>query len=111
MPDEIALPPDNSDEDVPEDDPAAILADGLAGFVNKPEFVEAVSKYVKSAAENLSARPTLTKISIRYGLAFSAMVFVGIALLGWLKVLPPDATAGLLGTLIGYWYGQRQTKP
>jgi hypothetical protein len=42
------------------------------------------------------------------GTCFSALIFVGIGVMGYLKVIPADGTMGLLGALIGYWYGQRQ---
>ena len=44
------------------------------------------------------------------GFLFGITIFGGIAVLAWFKVIDEKVSAGLLGTLIGYWFGQRKGK-
>ncbi len=56
----------------------------------------------------MPAETSLKKQSLLLGVAFSIAVFIGVAILGYLKVISGDSTTALLGGLIGYWFGQRQ---
>lgn len=96
-------------EENPEDDTAAeILADGVAGLLNKPEIAKGISEYLNATAKNKSAEPGFATWSLILNLAFSGLIFAGIVILGWYKVISGEATTGLLGALIGYWYGRER---
>jgi hypothetical protein len=83
----------------------------VAGLLNKEAVVKAVASFVENAAEAQKKKPGVVKLSIVLGSIFSAVVFVGIAIRGARHVITgEEATAGLLGTLIGYWFGQHQSK-
>lgn len=107
MPKNDDLPVNAEDEP---SQPGEILADGLAGLVNSPEFVKSASGFLDALAKNKLEQPKLAKHAFVWGLVFSALVFAGIAVLGWLKVIGAEATTGLLGALIGYWYGRESRK-
>ena len=102
--------PRDSEPDGEESHSSEILADGLAGLINKPEVAKSISDFLSALAKNKSEEPKLAKHTFGWGLAFSAFVFAGIGLLGWFKVIGAEATTGLLGALIGYWYGRESKR-
>jgi len=105
---EPIVPIPNNEED---SRPAEILADGLASLLNEKGVVQSISRFIDASAAHLEKRAGIIKTSMVVGVVFSAMVFLVIAALGWHKVISPEATTGLLGALIGYWFGQREGKP
>ena len=86
------------------------LADGVAGLLNKETVAKAISNLVDAAADAQKKKPSTIKLSMILGILFSSGIFIGVALLGAKKIISGEATAGLLGTLIGYWFGQHQNK-
>jgi hypothetical protein len=107
MPDEN-LPP----EELPEDEPAPseILAGGIADLLNKQEIADSLAQVLRAVAKNKSEEPHVAKFTFVVGMAFSAIVFAGVCILGWFKIISAEAVTGLLGALIGYWYGREQSR-
>lgn len=89
--------------------PSEILAEAVAKLLNEPGIAKSIAEVISTAAKNKSLQPNLAKTSWGLGLLFSLLVFVGIGLLGWLKVIGPEATTGLIGALVGYWYGREKS--
>ena len=44
------------------------------------------------------------------GLGFSALVFILLCVLLWHDKITKELAAGLIGSLIGYWYGHQKDK-
>jgi hypothetical protein len=92
--------------------PKATLEQGfnevLSALANNDKAVEAMAALLGSIAAKPSIENEFRKRTHIIGTCFSALIFVGVGVMGYLKVIPADGTMGLLGALIGYWYGQRQ---
>jgi len=88
--------------------PSEMLAEGAAKLLNEPGIAKSVAEFIAALAKNKSLEPRFIQTSYGIGLLFGLLVFFGIGLLGWLKVIGPEATTGLLGALIGYWYGREK---
>jgi hypothetical protein len=101
-----AKPPDKDNEEL--DSASEILADAVGGVINQPDVTKSIATLITAFASHKTAEPKIIKISMILGLVFSFLIFLGIAVLSWFKVLSGEATTGLLGALIGYWFGQRQ---
>ena len=84
------------------------IAYALSELAANKDVAKAIADWITAAARNTSSKPSLGKTALWLGLTFSLLIFLGVGLLGWFKVLSAEATAGLLGSLIGYWFGQRQ---
>lgn len=97
--------------DNPEDDdetsPTEELAYAVSDLIKDQKVIAAVSSWIDALAKNKTSEPCLTKLSIWLGFSFGITIFVGIGLLGWKQVIPAEATTGLLGALIGYWFGYK----
>ena len=79
-------------------------------ILKNPDIVKAINKAVNTWA---SMQPEAMKFNFRalhLAYLFSAFIFIGVGYLAMLGVISKEVTAGLLGTLIGYWYGQKTTK-
>ena len=105
----------NEDKPVVVVSPEPPLARGLnevfeaaANTLEHEKVVEAITRWINSKVDKSSADSEFRRRSHYVGTCFSALIFVGIGVMGYLKVIPADGTMGLLGALIGYWYGQRQ---
>jgi hypothetical protein len=64
--------------------------------------------WIAARTNEMPAETSLKRQSLWLGVVFSVAVFVGVAILGYLKVISGESTTALLGGLIGYWFGQRQ---
>lgn len=82
----------------------------LEDILKNPEVKKAINKAVDTWASMQPEEMKLKFRALHIGVLFSAFIFAGIGYLGWLGVISKEVTAGLLGTLIGYWYGQKTTK-
>ena len=97
----------NADSDEPNDERGDIT---LADILANPEVTKAVNTAVNAWA---NTQPDVVKLrfrSLHLGIAFSCLVLLVIATLGYLGVLSKELTGTLLGALLGYWYGTRQSK-
>jgi hypothetical protein len=78
--------------------------------LNKEQVANAVAQFIEAAAATQKKKPGTIKLSMILGILFSSGIFVGVAILGAKKIISGEATTGLIGTLIGYWFGQHHTK-
>jgi len=106
---------DDDISEVYDEEPTQILANSIRDLANDPtvaksvaDFIGRASNLMTAVAECRSAQPKIAIQSLRLSLGFGLLIFIGIGFLGYLKIVSGEATTGLLGTLIGYWYGQRQ---
>jgi hypothetical protein len=90
------------------DSASEILSDAIGGLINQPDVTKSIAGLINAAAAKKTAEPTIIKTSMILGLIFSFLIFLGIGVLGWFKIISGEATTGLLGALIGYWFGQKQ---
>ena len=96
-----------ADSDEPEEEPGDIT---LADILANPEVTKAVNTAVDAWANTQPLAMKLRFRSLHLGIAFSCLVLLVIATLGYLGVLSKELTGTLLGALLGYWYGTRQSK-
>jgi hypothetical protein len=90
------------------DSSSDILADAIGGLLNQPDVAKSIAGLINAVATKKTAEPTIIKTSMVLGLIFSFLIFVGIGVLAWFKIISGEATTGLLGALVGYWFGQKQ---
>jgi hypothetical protein len=82
------------------------IAVGVRELLGKEKVVEAVAAYLNSVtARNNEAR---NPIPYYVSLCFGLLIFAGIALLAWKKILDSQSTVILIGALIAAWWGQGQ---
>lgn len=107
----------NNDPDEEQSDASDEVAYAFADLLRSEQVSNAVKTWVDSAAEDKKSRLVAeaedkkAKLAhARFEMWISAwvglIVFGVIALLGWKRILSGEVTAGLLGSLIGYWYGR-----
>jgi len=82
----------------------------LADILANPEVTKAVNTAVEAWAKTQPDAMKLKFRSLHLGIAFSCLVLLVIATLGYLGVLTKEVTGTLLGALLGYWYGRHQAK-
>jgi len=80
----------------------------LNDFLKKPKIVGAIAKAISAWAGNQPDEIRLRFRALHLAYGFSIFIFIGITVLALLGLISKEVTAGLLGTLVGYWYGQRQ---
>ena len=112
MSNENAPEPEQPSEEKPPQPPYAQgfneILEAVANNLERDKIVEAIAGWIYSKTQMPAANDEFRRRSFYIGTAFSALVFIGVGIMGYLKVIPADGTMGLLGALIGYWYGQRQ---
>ena len=82
------------------------ITEALRVALSKPQVLESILVGAKAWATN---RPEEIKLRFRVlhlNLFLALFLFAAIGLFGYLNVISGEVTAGLLGSLIGYWYGQ-----
>ena len=95
----------NDDEETSASDE---IAYAVADLLRSQQLLDALKGWVAARTNEMPAETALKRQSLWLGVVFSIAVFVGVAILGYLKVISGDSTTALLGGLIGYWFGQRQ---
>jgi hypothetical protein len=101
------LPPQNDGDPVSGSDAVGYALSDLLG---NQEVMSSISQWISKNAEIIPTRTKMTRLSVWLGFVFGLAIFAGIAGLGYLKILNEQSMSGLLGTLIGFWFGQR-TRP
>ncbi len=84
------------------------IADAFANVIEKDKIVDAVANWVNAHANIKPEEHRKRWSAFVIGQVFGLVIFVGILFAGSRHVIGPEATTGLLGALIGYWYGQRE---
>jgi|HubBroStandDraft_2_1064218.scaffolds.fasta_scaffold26053_5 hypothetical protein len=95
-------------DEVELDSASEILSDAIGNLLNQPEIAKSIGGFINAVAAKKAEEPAIVKTSMVLGLIFSFLIFVGIGVLAWFKIISGEATTGLLGALVGYWFGQRQ---
>jgi hypothetical protein len=80
----------------------------VSDFIGNKEIAKSAAEWISAKAKTVPREPGIVKLSLWLGFLFGLAIFVGICVLAYLQVLDQRVVAGLLGTLIGYWFGQRQ---
>lgn len=99
--------PDGEDERV-EAKPSDEIWLALAEVIRNEKLIEVFRESINAFLKNKPKETALKLHSLWLGYFFALALFVGIGVLAWLKVLTGEVTAGLLGSVIGYWFGFRQ---
>ena len=86
-----------------------ILADALGQVLNQPNVTTSIAALINSLASHKAQQAKIVKTSMLLGMILCCIIFFGISVLAWFKVLSGEATTGLLGALIGYWFGHRES--
>jgi hypothetical protein len=80
----------------------------LADLLRKKELREAVKKWIDAQADNV---PKIHSFKVQYlwlSYLFALIVLASISLLAVFKVISPEVMVGLLGPLLGYWFGRNK---
>jgi uncharacterized membrane protein YgcG len=105
-------PPEDDEPEYSKEHPYAKgfnnLMDAVANVLEKEKVVEAVGNWVNSHSEDIKKKPSVQLFNYGFSLIFSLVIFGGICVMAWYDKLPKEATATLLGSLIGYWFGRSQ---
>lgn len=88
--------------------PSDEIAYAVADLLKSQQLLDATKGWIEARTRNLPADSSLKRQSLWLGVGFSLVVFAGVGVLGYLKVISGDSTTALIGGLIGYWFGQRQ---
>lgn len=99
---------ENLNDDIVENSPQAEIGYAIADMLRTKEVAEAIKKWVGAAADARAGQYPHARLQAWLSFAFGLAIFLTIGLLGWLKVLSGEVTAGLLGSLVGYWYGRHK---
>jgi hypothetical protein len=105
--DERPQPPD---EEITDSTPGDEVGFAVADLLRTKEVAEAIKKWVEAASISKAGEYPHARLQAWLSFAFGLVIFLLIGLLGWLKVLSGEVTAGLLGSLIGYWYGRQKSQ-
>jgi hypothetical protein len=96
------------DDEIVENSPGDELGYALADLLRTKEVSEAVKRWVDAVSTSKAGEYPHARLQAWLAFAFGLAIFFTIGFLGWLKVLSGEVTAGLLGSLIGYWYGRQK---
>lgn len=88
--------------------PSDEIRQALAEVIRNEKLIDVLKESVNAFLRNKPQEASLRLHSLWLGYFFALTVFAGIGILAWLKVLTGEVTAGLLGSVIGYWFGVRQ---
>ncbi|MEQ1883912.1 MAG: hypothetical protein ABL967_02555 [Bryobacteraceae bacterium] len=77
---------------------------GLVGLCKLPE------KWTSLKEKEFDAEKELTHKLYLLGIVFSVVLLLVVSTLAWNDKISKEITAGLLGSLIGYWYGRERPK-
>jgi hypothetical protein len=106
------MPPPVKREGESEDKVSGMEALGyaLSDLIGTKDVAKSVAEWISAQAKSIPHQPGIQKLSIWLGFLFGLAIFGGIGFLAWHKVINEQVAAGLLGTLIGYWFGQQKGK-
>jgi hypothetical protein len=111
MPDELLEPPEQPEDE--EREPASAwdeVAYSVAEVIKRKEFREAAKKWVEAQADNVPKNHSYRVQQLWAGWCFSLIVFSAIVALGVYKVISPEVMVGLLGPMLGYWFGRKSAQ-
>jgi hypothetical protein len=85
----------------------------LANAVNNgaiQQIVELLKQHWERKAKESVAQQKTSWTVYAFTLIFGAFLFGVLAALLWHGKITPELAAGLMGSLIGYWYGREKSK-
>ena len=91
-----------------ESSPSKEISYAVADLLSSQQLLDATKAWIEARTAILPMEVSLKSQSQWLGVAFSFSIFIGVGILGYLKVISGDSTTALIGGLIGYWFGQRQ---
>lgn len=111
----------DADDSTHEGEGQKALRLALAAFLNNENMAKAASDFVATIGgaikewsglkgKELQHQKALTLGTYLGGLGFSAFLLVILSTLLWHDKITKELAAGLLGSLIGYWYGRDRPK-
>jgi hypothetical protein len=83
------------------------VAYSVAEVIRRKEVREALKKWIDAQADNVPKNHSYRVQVLWTGMFFSMVVFGAIIALGIFKIISPEVMVGLLGPLLGYWFGRR----
>jgi hypothetical protein len=86
------------------------VAYSIADLIRRKEIREALKKWVDAQSDNVPKNHSYRIQVLWTGLIFSIIVFAAIIALGVFKVISPEVMVGLLGPMLGYWFGRRSNQ-
>ena len=112
---------DGSENPPPEAEGQRAMRLAIAQFLNNESTAKAVSELLtilgstvkelsSHKTKELQSQKTVSLWSYFGGLGFSAFLLVILTALLWHDKITKELAAGLLGSLIGYWYGRDKPK-
>lgn len=103
--------PEHNEENGPDNGPdesSYVIASAIATVLEDQKVIGAIGNWVNAHAVNKPHENKLRWGTLIMGQIFGLVIFVGVLIAGWQKIISTEATTGLLGALVGYWYGQRE---
>jgi hypothetical protein len=96
-------PEHNGQKPDEEDDSSASneIAYAVADLLRSQQLLDALKGWVAARTNEMPVETALKRQSLLLGVAFSIAVFVGVAILGYVKVISGESTTALLGGLSG----------
>jgi hypothetical protein len=61
-------------------------------------------------AKEAASHEALSRSGLRWNTLFAGFVLLVLAALAWYGIFSKEVAAGLIGSLVGYWYGRERTK-
>lgn len=110
MPEELPAPADQPDGDEPLASAWDEVAYSVAELIKRKEVREALKKWIDAQSENIPKNHSFRVQALWSGVFFSLTVFGAIIFLGIKGVIKPEVMVGLLGPLLGYWFGRRSNQ-
>jgi hypothetical protein len=82
----------------------------ISDLIGTKDMAKALGEWISAHAKAIPHQPGIQKLQTWLGFIFGLAIFSGIGFLAWHKVINDQVAAGLLGTLIGYWFGHQKGK-
>jgi hypothetical protein len=99
-------------DDAPEAEGQKAVRLALASLLNNATVTSALADLSKTLpelkAKQIEAQKEISLRTYYFGLAFSAFVLLFLGALLWYDKLSKELVAGLIGSLIGFWYGRHE---
>jgi len=105
-PDDEFLEEDGEEPSSPWDE----FAYSVGQLIRRKEVREALKKWIDAQAENVPKNHSYRVQLLWSSMLFSLVVFGAIIALGIFKIISPEVMVGLLGPLLGYWFGKRSNQ-
>jgi len=99
-------PPEDEDEEIAPASDEVWLA--LADLLRKKELREGLKKWIDAQADNVPKIHSFKVQHLWLSYLFAITVLASIILLAVFKIIAAEVMVGLLGPLLGYWFGRNK---